>query len=367
MKKTTKGSKKVRKGFFFSFLTKIPLLKFLKGTAYKRRLRNLSLAVLVVTATLASLFAFVVFQRLSKSTSLASTGSGGGALNFDNRVNLILGEVEDFANPTSLISNLLILTVGFSDRKAAIFRVPVDLTVTNLANFGQNKLQGLFGLINLTEKKDYNLLNSEVQRVLSLPIDGFILTDQIGRNRLEESLGPDLGLSGLKTGDVLFFLRKAQLLPSLFSHIRTDVALGNLFYFFNKTLQTRFNKFDLNDLDIDSSNDYSASFLDSRIEEEGKSVIVLNGTKTPLLAFSAGRLISNIGGRVLETTNAPGDGYPKNIIISNSKDSYTVTRLSEIFDVTDLRSLESMEEDPRLRSFMRADVVLILGQENNSR
>ena len=366
MKKTAKGLKKVRIGFFSFFLKKIPLLNFSKDASYKRSLRNLSLAILVVAATLVSLFTFVIFQRISKATSLASTGLRGEALNFDSRVSIILGEVEDFSNPTSLIVNLLILTVEFSERKAAILKVPVDLAVPNLADFGQNKLQGLFGLINLTQKKDYSLLNSEVQRVLSLPIDGFILTDRVGRDRLEEALGPDLGLERLKIGDVLFFLRQARLLPGLFSHIRTDVALGNLFYFFNKALQTRFNKFELSDLDIASPNDYSASFLDSRIEEEGKSIIVLNGTKTPLLAFSAGRLISNIGGRVLEATNAPGDAYPQNIIITNSKDSYTVGRLSEIFDVTGLRSLESMEEDPRLLTFLRADVVLILGQENNS-
>src|SRR3990172_6800719 len=89
------------------------------GPSYRRRLRNLSLALVVVLTTAFSLVAFVMFQRLSKSITSASSGVNlADSINSNGRFSLLLGKVDEFKNQTSPISDLLILTIELSSRKA---------------------------------------------------------------------------------------------------------------------------------------------------------------------------------------------------------------------------------------------------------
>jgi len=344
-------------------------LKITISPSYKKRLKNLSLALLVVLATTVSLFLFALFQRFAKSMASASSGiTVNEGVDLSGRFNILLGRVDDFNNPTSLINTLSILTVEVRSRKAGIYQLPTDLEVGNLGGFGQNKIYSLYGLANLTLKKDINFISDQVQEVFSLPIDGFLFTDNAGFSRLSKSFGEDLGLSSIKSGDYLFFLKHVGSLPQLFGSLKTNLDTVTLLNLFNKILSNRFNTFEsgkINASFVDNPSDY---FLDSIIEEEAKTTIVLNGTKIPLLASSRARLIRNIGGRVLETANAPGDPYPKSVIISNDKQSYTLKRLSETFGISDLRLFSSFEDDPKLSQFLRADIIILLGPDSaNSR
>ncbi len=344
-------------------------LKITLSPSYKKRLKNLSLALLVVLATTVSLFFFVLFQRFAKSMASASSGiTVNESVDLTGRFNILLGRVDDFNNATSLINSLSILTVEVSSRKAGIYFLPVDLEIANLGGFGQNKIYSLFGLAGLTKKKDLNFISDQIQEVFAVPLDGFLFTDNAGFSRLSNSFGEDLGFSSIKAGDYLFFLRHVGSLPQLFGSVKTNLDAATLLNLFNKVLSNRFNKFDNEKLSAGFIDNPTNQFLDSIIEEEAKTTIVLNGTKIPFLASAKSRLIRNIGSRVLETANAPGDPYPKSVIISRDKQSYTLRRLSQTFGISDLRLFSSFEDDPKLSQFLRADIIILLGPDSaNSR
>src|SRR3990167_5704805 len=76
-------------------------LKITISPSYKKRLKNLSLALLVVLATTVSLFFFVLFQRFAKSMASASSGiSVNEGVDLSGRFNILLGKIDDFNNPT---------------------------------------------------------------------------------------------------------------------------------------------------------------------------------------------------------------------------------------------------------------------------
>jgi len=332
------------------------------GPSYRRRLRNLSLALVVVLTTAFSLVAFVMFQRLSKSITSASSGVNlADSINSNGRFSLLLGKVDEFKNQTSPISDLLILTIELSSRKAGIYRLPVDLEVSNLGGFGLGKIYSLYGLANLTEPKDLNFIARQVQEVFLVPIDGFLLTDRAGFDRLSRDFGSDLGLSRIRDGDYAFFLRRVTSLPLLFSSLKTNLGLVELLKIFSRVIANRFNQFELGALLPGLQND---TFFDTKVEEDGKKIIVLNGTRVPLLASMRSNLITNIGGHVLEAANAPGDPYPESLIVSNDRDSYTLKRLAKVLKISDVRTTSSFEDDSRLAPFLRADLVVILGLDS---
>lgn len=336
------------------------------GLSYKRRLRNLGLALLVVVATAFSIVSILIFQKLSHSLASASSGIElRDSLSFDNRFNIALGLVDDFSNESSLIKSLYILTVETASRSVSIIKLPINLEVDNLGNFGQNKIYSLYGLANLNENKDLNFISKVLQQVFAIPIDGFILVDSKGYTDLSLKLGKDLGLSKIKEGDYIFYAKHVVDIPLITSRLKTNIGPLLLLDLFNKVIFTRFNSFNLMDSDnnflVDSIYD---NFMDSKIEEEGSNIILLNGTRVPLFASSKGKQVLHIGGKILETGNAPGDVFPKSMIIAKDLSSYTVTRLSGIFNITDVRGFDSLESNPKFSPYTRSDLIVVFGLDS---
>lgn len=290
------------------------------------------------------------------------------SVDLTGRFNILLGRVDDFNNATSPINTLSILTVEVRSRKAGIYFLPVDLEVTNLGGFGQNKIYSLYGLAGLTKKRDLNFISDQIQEVFAVPLDGFLFTDNAGFDRLSNSFGQDLGLTQIKNGDYFFFIKRLGSFPQLLDSVKTNLDPVTLLNLFNKVLSNRFNKFDNEKISASFIDNPTDQFLDSIIEEEAKTTIVLNGTKIPLLASAKSRLIRNIGSRVLEMANAPGEIHSKSIIITRDKDSYTLKRLSQAFGISDLRAFSSFEDDPKISQFLRSDIIILLGSDSaNSR
>lgn len=352
IKHKVKSPRRVRRGVFLSF-----------SPSYRRRLRNLGLALLVVFSTIFILSVFVVLRRLSYTLASASAGiSQNEGPSFDKRFNILLGRVEDFNNPTSAFKDLFFFTAELPLRKVSILKIPLDLESQNLGGFGRNRLSSLYGLANLAKERDLNFISREIQNLFNVPVDGFLLTDSSGYDRLSQRFGDDLALGHLKSGDYLFFLGKINQIPNLFSSVKTNLSPLSLLSLLNKMVGNRFNKFEVIELSSRSIDDrLSAVFSDSQIEKEAKKIIVLNGTETPLMAGSVAGLIANLGGTVISTMNAPGDSYAKSVILVRDRNSYTLKRLAEVLKITDVRSFESFEDDPDFSQFLRADLVVILG------
>lgn len=98
-------------------------------------------------------------------------------------------------------------------------------------------------------------------------------------------------------------------------------------------------------------------FEDNKIRDEGLSVGIFNATEHPGLAEKAARVVSNMGGRVIFTSNYK-DNLSSNRVFG--KKSYTINRLSEIFGPACALPCNNGTLEP---DFSRADVTVILGED----
>jgi len=99
----------------------------------------------------------------------------------------------------------------------------------------------------------------------------------------------------------------------------------------------------------------AASSIDPKIQMEHKTIAIFNSTDHPGLAQKAGRLITNIGGDVIITSNGKNKHQLTGIYGEKSK---TLDRLKQIFNVRD--TIKATDED--LVS-SRAQINLFLGDD----
>ena len=116
-------------------------------------------------------------------------------------------------------------------------------------------------------------------------------------------------------------------------------------------------------------------FTDTKLRDEGSTIGIFNATDYPGLAEKAARIVTNMGGRVIFTSNNRVP-FQKTVILG--KPSYTTFRLGEIFGtncstgsglakILSPVGLADKEEictqyQPE-RDFSRADVTVILGAD----
>lgn len=329
---------------------------------YRRKLRNFSLALLVVTATFVSLLAFVFFQKVSKSIASASAGlTLNGGINLKGRVNLLLAKVDEFDSTKSLISDLMILSLETGTKRGGLYRLPVDLEVGDLGGFGQGKLASLYGLSQITAEKDPSFLTRQVQAAVLVPIEGFILINDHGYRQALNLFGADLGFSRFLSGDYLYFFSKLPQALGLLADLRTNLSAVNLIEVFRQLISTGFTDFEVTTLEAASIDRHPDAFLDRGIEDEGKKITILNGTKVPLLAARVAQMISNLGGTVLEAANAPGESYDKSAILVRDQGGYTLNKMAQVLGISEIRTFDAFVEDSALAPFLRVDFIIILG------
>ncbi len=101
--------------------------------------------------------------------------------------------------------------------------------------------------------------------------------------------------------------------------------------------------------------------LDSVVSKEKKSISILNGTNVSGLATYGSRVVLNLGGRAVSSTNA-SNVYEKSLIITDDVDSYTVKSLALFFNIKKVVSKGSPDADAINESELsRSDITLILG------
>ncbi len=97
-------------------------------------------------------------------------------------------------------------------------------------------------------------------------------------------------------------------------------------------------------------------FEDVSLSYEGLTIGIYNGTQHPGLADRVARVITNMGGRVVYTTNTETP-ISKSFVLG--KEGYTKTRLTQVF-ATDKPQPLNIDES-------RADVIVVLGEDANAR
>lgn len=260
--------------------------------------------------------------------------------------------------------------------KLAILLIPDDTFVEVIRDFGFYRIKSIYNLGELYESNEvtkYNLgqlegrggelLLGSTQEFLGVPLDGYALMEN-----LKLKVGQD--------GETVKKLLLSQIWLLLKSGHKTNLTAWDLIVFWWQLKKIRPSKItlvDLGQLDVcsettlaDGSRAVKADlerlnqvvsqlFEDEKIGVEDLAISVLNGTGRPGLAKRGARLISNLGGQVVEI----GDWQPavSNCQLRGAKPqvkSYTAQKLKSIFNCQ--WSTEDLAGH-------RADLVVILGED----
>lgn len=275
--------------------------------------------------------------------------------------------------------DIYVLSYNPMEKSVLLFKIPPDTYVDLPFNFGSWPIRSVYSL-GQGEKVPFGarLLKETVSSVFGIQIDrAMIVSGKLN----EKSLDTILEESRNNPLQAIALLQNS----------RTDLSALEYLRFWWQLRQIRFDKLkvvDLGQSDLTSwillgdgsrvlKLDQSAvdqfiqkQFEDTKIKDEELTVGIFNGTNHPGLAEKAGRLISNMGGRVIFTTNL-GEHAEKSKIISrkNDKSSYSLKRLSGIFTpgcpgksglFENSSSCDS--ESPDLTS-ATADINIVLGED----
>ncbi len=103
-----------------------------------------------------------------------------------------------------------------------------------------------------------------------------------------------------------------------------------------------------------------ANFADEKIKDEGFGVGIYNATDHLGLAEVASRIVSNLGGRVMFTSNS-AKHLEKSLVFD--KDSYTFNKLSKIFSPDCFLKKSSCDKNEFNLELGRADINIFLGED----
>lgn len=263
-------------------------------------------------------------------------------------LNIVLKKDSDF----SLIS------YNPKEKKVIILRIPQNTIVDVPSSFGKWQLRSVYDLAESNKKgSGVNLLKETIARLLGIPIDGFL---DIG----------DL--------DETAFLRDNLILSlGSLSSIRGDLTLWEIIRFKMGTSSVRFDKVDKLDLLTvldkgnlaDGSEIYTAdpvkvdsilkNLADPLVSEEHKTIAVFNATDKKGLASIASRMITNMGGSVIITSNAPQRA--QNSLLIGEK-SHTLERIKQAFKL-DCKDCDKINASYEGIISSRAQINLILGED----
>lgn len=267
-------------------------------------------------------------------------------------------------------------------KELTIFKFPADLYMDAPYNFGKWPMRSIYDL-GQAEKPPMGptLLRDTINTSFDLLADGYLifssasdnLPDLIERERKSLLPGIDL-LSKTKTDlNIMEFLKVWWAIKE----VRTD-KIKNIDL--EKSDLTRWlllpdgsRVISLDEVKLDA---FEQGFFETeKIKKEGLSIGIFNATDIPGLAERAARIITNTGGRVIFTSNAP-DIAEKSTILA--KKSYTTDYLLKNLNLYCQKPKNSsvLQKVPFLQSdgeacvsdnvsldATRADITIILGQD----
>lgn len=250
-----------------------------------------------------------------------------------------------------------LLSFNPQEQKITIVDIPDNSYLDVASGFGKWELRSIYDL------GGGQLLTKTLSDLFGLPVEGFMTFSgkyyQEQTNNIVEDLRKDpmsimSMLPYLKTDLTLFELMRLKMgLASVRFDKINHIDLGNEDVLMKNNLADGTEILDPDIIRLDSL--LAASSIDPKIQMEHKTIAIFNSTDHPGLAQKAGRLITNIGGDVIITSNGKNKHKLTGIYGEKSK---TLDRLKQIFNVRD--TIKATDED--LVS-SRAQINLFLGDD----
>lgn len=251
-----------------------------------------------------------------------------------NKVRNYLWNGEFNINVLIRSDHISLLSYNPKQAKLTLVNIPDETFLEVPYGFGLWQLRAVYEL-GQSQKKigGDKLLQDTVSNLLAVPIDGFLDLSSLQPQKSAASILNTLRKNPFSGLELLQALKTDLTVWEL---IRLKVSLGGVR--FDKVSELRLDevldKTNLPDgtpvltADPVKLDGVLSKLADPTIVSEHKSIAVFNATNRPLLAQKAARLITNLGGNVIITNNAPEP--LKKTTISGEK-SATLERLRQIF------------------------------------
>ncbi|MDO8573937.1 MAG: LCP family protein [Candidatus Daviesbacteria bacterium] len=223
-------------------------------------------------------------------------------------------------------SSISVLSYNPKEEKITILNIPDETFVKVPGGYGSWQLRSVYGLGQAALVKD------TLASFLGVPVDGFLdLSSEKSAADFVSMLreNPFSGLkylSSFKTDLTVWeFLKLKMGISSVRFDKIYEINLGKANILEKNKLPDGTEIFDADPVRLDS---VLSDFADPAFIAEHKSIAVFNATDKPQLAQKWARLITNLGGNVIITANAPQ--RLKNTQVSGEQ-SQTFKRLKQIF------------------------------------
>lgn len=326
----------------------------------KHRLKIFGLALIVVFATIIVSGAVALYQFFTKPMATAAGATNDGVVFPGGRFNLLLITLEDASNPTSPIEELSVITLDANENEYFMLKLPLEAEVLVPQGFGGHKLSTVYALGALTKPRaNLDLTAQTVQKLLAVPIDGYIVTDRSGLGQISQYLEDGL--------------RIVKLLPNLLTEVRrsikTNLTFTSLLQVGKFILRAEAGEevwqvseeelFDWQHLDLE----LQKHFTDSQIVEERFKIQILNGTEKPGLATHVSRYVKNLGGDVIILGNYDQTDVKRSFMLTNQVEVHTVQRLMEVLQIEEVGP-PRLDERGEVEAGERADLTIILGLDS---
>lgn len=252
--------------------------------------------------------------------------------------------------------NISLLSYSPQNQKIIVFDIPANAYLEVPKGFGNWEVRSIIDL------GGDGLLKETLVNFLGLPIDGFLqLTDKYSK---------------VETLALVEQLRKSPFaLISMLHNLKTDLSLFELIRLEMGWSSVRFDK--IKQIDLEKASLFERGRLadgtqvlspdtirldsalselsDPIIQSEHKTIAIFNSTSHPLLALKAARLVTNLGGDVIITSNSQNKYKQTQIVGEKSK---TLKRLKQIFAADD-------KIDPSQEGLVssRAQINIFLGED----
>jgi hypothetical protein len=254
---------------------------------------------------------------------------------------------------------VVIVSFDCQEKEINLLKIPNGTFIEAVHGYGPYRVESIYKLGEI-KGQGGQLLSDSLQEYLGLNVDGFLAGGKLPQGQM-----------ALKS----FLLN--QFFVSLSSKEKTNLNHWDQLRFWWQVKMIREDKINLIDLSQTSASQevelpdgswaikidqerlekiISQFFFDERIKKEDLSLSILNKTEHLGLANKAARIISNIGGRVVQVSNQKQetqDGHCQVKSEKKYKKSYTVEKLIKIFNC------QWLEEES---SSQRAQVNLYVGE-----
>lgn len=302
-------------------------------------------------------------KPFSSENSLSKGYSWGG----EGRINVVVKG-----------DSLYLLSADSSNKSLDLVKIPDQAYFDLPFGFGQWKASSIYGL-GQDEKKlsGGTLLEKTISDVFGLPIDGYLILNDKNSTKPLSGVIDNIRENPLK-GFSLLSQSKSDLSPLEYSRLwnlihgirpdkteTTDLSQSNITSWLLLADGSRV--LDLNHARMDQF--IQENLVDSKLHDEGLSIGVFNGTEHAGLADKAARMISNMGGRVIFTTNFPIKINETSVF--GSGNSYTSKRLAEVLAPRCIRGgiLEIFNRKTDCSKLLpgidssRADINVVVGED----